>query len=1237
VGFDDAFQVAAAGDAVYFGSSVDDKVHALDAATGHERWSFFTGGPVRLAPTVWEGKVYVGSDDGFVYCLNAANGDVVWKLRGGPNGERLLGHGRMISRWPIRTGVLVDGGIAYFGAGLFPYENVYLYAVDANSGRVVWRNDTISEGEAYRNEFTPQGYMLASGDKLFIPCGRALPAAFDRATGRRLFQPSYGWRGEQAGGVIGGTYALLADDQIYTGTQHHLLALDQNSGRSGFGWFPGRRLAVVGTMAYLATGTEIVAMDRTAFAEASRKRNALEFKLKGLSGTARTAAEEELKKHNEQTVSPTIRWRLANNCDAELIVTAGAVIAGGQGQVVAIDPEKGTVIWESKVAGKASGLAVAGGRLFVSTDKGKVYCFSSAGDIGPVRPAAPTAAEAYPKDELTAMYEQAAETIIAETGVTKGYCLVLGAERGRLAHTLARRTDLHVIGVEPDAGKVAEARLALDAAGVYGKRVVIEQGDLSQLPYSNYFANLIVSDSLLVTGKFPFAAADIARHVKPCGGVVCMGATAIRPKEAWTVAPEALEQWVDALGLGATSRASDINGRWCILQRGKLPGAGSWTHQYAEAGNTACSDDRLVSGPLGLLWFGEPGPAPMVNRHNAAAAPLAVNGRMFVQGEHNVMAYDSYNGTLLWKRDIVGAMRDGVKMVECGNLAADEASFFVAVGPECLRLDAETGKTIATYSLVAPDGGRRWGYTACVDGVLYGSALKERGVSDVLFAYDVDSGRLLWQYGGANIGDQTIAIGDGWMFMVDSSLSPAQREAFLAQDKSRFAKLAGDAQKEAERAVKATDLRLAVALDARTGAKLWERAVDVTDCSTIGIGGGELSTIYRDGVVVLCGANANGHYWRQFLAGEFSRRRLVALAAGTGDVLWAKDANYRHRPVVVGDAIIAEPWKFELKTGRAMTRVHPVTGTESVWQFLRPGHHCGAISACADTLFMRSGYTSWYDLRDDSGIRHFAGHRLGCWINAIPADGLALMPEASAGCVCLYPIMCTVVLEPRADHERWGIYSAAGSDAPVEHLAINLGAPGDRRDTEGTLWLAYPRPAISSDRSAMGYALTVEAAFGEGGGFTTMSMESAPAEWHGHLARESWAGCPCHMTARPWLFASAARGLQRLTIPVQPGGGKADYLVRLYLAEYGQVTVGACVFDIKLQGAVAAEGVDVVEEAGGAGKAVVRELTAKAVEKDLIIEFVPRGEGASAKVLPTLCAVEVIRRKEAPKALAALP
>ena len=187
--------------------------------------------------------------------------------------------------------------------------------------------------------------------------------------------------------------------------------------------------------------------------------------------------------------------------------------------------------------------------------------------------------------------------------------------------------------------------------------------------------------------------------------------------------------------------------------------------------------------------------------------------------------------------------------------------------------------------------------------------------------------------------------------------------------------------------------------------------------------------MYKGGHLLICGANANGHYWKQFLAGEFSQRRLVVLDAKHGDKLWSRDANYMNRPTIVSDMVIAEPWAFELHIGRAEKRENPLTGEPSDWQFSRPGHHCGVVTTTPNMMFFRSGFIGYYDLYEDSGTKHFAGQRLGCWINAIPSNGLVVIPEASAGCVCLFSITSTVVLEPREDRSpAWGIYSVAGSD-----------------------------------------------------------------------------------------------------------------------------------------------------------------------------------------------------------------
>ena len=260
-------------------------------------------------------------------------------------------------------------------------------------------------------------------------------------------------------------------------------------------------------------------------------------------------------------------------------------------------------------------------------------------------------------------------------------------------------------------------------------------------------------------------------------------------------------------------------------------------------------------------------------------------------------------------------------------------------------------------------------------------------------------------------------------------------------------------------------------------------------------------------------------------------------------------------------------------------------------------------------LLMRSGDTAYYDLIDDSGIRHFSGQRLGCWINAIPADGLALMPEASAGCICLHPIICSLALEPRPDHERWGIYSAGPTNPPAKRLAVNLGAPGDRRASDGEMWFGYPRPGLPSDRKAMGFSFELKTEFLKGGGYFRQNSETQPVAG----ADDSW------------VFSSCGRGLRRCVLPLLgEGDGTAEYTVRLYFAELENEQAVSRVFDIKLQGQTVLGGFDLSKEAGGHHRAVVKEFPGVRVSRSLEIELVPRNrESSSTSHMPVLCGVQV--------------
>ncbi len=174
--YDHAFHVVSSADRVYFGSSSTDSVYCLDATTGETLWIFTTEGPVRLAPTIAGDRLLFGSDDGSVYCLDAVSGELHWKQRAVDETERIAGNERIIDRFPIRSGVLVDGKKALFCAGLFPEQGVFQVVVDIASGERLARE---------RIGASSQGYLERRGGRLFTPTGRNPAGKLLAKLGRR--------------------------------------------------------------------------------------------------------------------------------------------------------------------------------------------------------------------------------------------------------------------------------------------------------------------------------------------------------------------------------------------------------------------------------------------------------------------------------------------------------------------------------------------------------------------------------------------------------------------------------------------------------------------------------------------------------------------------------------------------------------------------------------------------------------------------------------------------------------------------------------------------------------------------------------------------------------------------------------------------------------------------------------------------------------------------------------------
>ncbi|MHC4521313.1 MAG: outer membrane protein assembly factor BamB family protein, partial [Planctomycetota bacterium] len=129
--------VAAAGK-VFVADSDAHTLHALDMTDGRALWQFTANGRIDSPPTVYRGTALVGSKDGWVYCLRASDGELVWRFLAAPHDRRIASFDQLESTWPVHGSVLVEDGIAYFTAGRSTYLDggIRVYGLEAATGTI---------------------------------------------------------------------------------------------------------------------------------------------------------------------------------------------------------------------------------------------------------------------------------------------------------------------------------------------------------------------------------------------------------------------------------------------------------------------------------------------------------------------------------------------------------------------------------------------------------------------------------------------------------------------------------------------------------------------------------------------------------------------------------------------------------------------------------------------------------------------------------------------------------------------------------------------------------------------------------------------------------------------------------------------------------------------------------------------------------------------------------------------
>ncbi|MHC4109483.1 MAG: outer membrane protein assembly factor BamB family protein [Planctomycetota bacterium] len=380
---------ASAGELVFLCGD-DGKVRAIDGKTGGLKWSYATAGSVTQPPTVWNGRAYVGSSDGAVYCLEAATGRLLWRFRVAPVERRIMVYDRLCSTWPIASGVLVQEGVAYAAAGIIDYDGTYVYALDAESGAPKWSNMTSGHlDKELRKGVSAQGVLAIAGNQLWMPGGNVIsPACYSlkdgdclsRSVGNGSPQTN---RGEEIG-VLGEDYLIFGGRLQYSGIRNYVnpaaftIAQVGNGGigkaiHIGFGKIPSAWSAEKFVMANGPLSMP-ACIDSGALVEHLEK--ASKMNLRQQHRYANT-----LKKNwiaQELKDSDTVAFVIAKNAILTAIQKQRPRSLSSNWTLAGLNPQTGKVMWRKRLASavRPGGLLVdRHGRIIVVHEDGSVSCF----------------------------------------------------------------------------------------------------------------------------------------------------------------------------------------------------------------------------------------------------------------------------------------------------------------------------------------------------------------------------------------------------------------------------------------------------------------------------------------------------------------------------------------------------------------------------------------------------------------------------------------------------------------------------------------------------------------------------------------------------------------------------------------------------------------------------------------------------------------------------------------------
>uniref|UniRef100_UPI003216ADF2 outer membrane protein assembly factor BamB family protein n=1 Tax=uncultured Draconibacterium sp. TaxID=1573823 RepID=UPI003216ADF2 len=1042
--YDLAYYPIVVGDYLFYGSSADDALHCLSAKTGKEKWHFTTGGPIRVAPTYHKGNLYFGSDDGYLYCIDAVKGRLKWRYCPSPEDyQKVLNNGRLISFWPIRTGVLIEDGIAYFGASMLPWKKSFVCAINIETGKTDIPGTYVKE---YNDmNMTLEGAMASTGTMLIQPQGRISPVFLDKNTGEK--------KGQLAG--TGGCFVLVTPDRNivhgHTSRYKSIVEVPIEKQPEFMTFKDGKEMVVKGDTSYVLNETSVAAYHRK---------------------------------------SKKLLW-LRRNYKAHRIIMAGDVLfAGGTDKVYGINTKNGLPLWEGQVDGTVYALSFANNALFASTNEGNIYCFKEgkdasetftdnydkeAGiDVAPEEKR--TNPEEYPVLQLKAgpfihalsedsvllkfetetklqpkvewqtedfvysveasekswkhhfilpvrkgfsyaykiesengkmakyeydnffnfnaeakvegkfprskAYQNAVKSFMDKTDFGGGICFVMGEESDQSAFEIAAQTDLNVINIEKSRSEADKFIETLQDKGLYGRKIsALKVDSYKELPVISEIADLV-----WVNKGSDFDADEIIRLISPKRIALVNGVTDAK-------------EWLKNSMLDWQVQVEKYGDNTLLLTKDPIENSGSWTHQYGSIENSSFGGESLwgstSTNDFEIQWMGRPGPRFQTDRSGRKPSPLAVNGRLYVQGNERVIGLNVYNGTIYWAKDFPGLKRMNV-LRDCSNWAADEDFLYMAIADKLHKVNNLSGDVTKVVPIKSFDQGEKdWGYIGVLDDMIIGSStvkgshfmnyyggagwydakegpLVYKVLSSKLFAFNKEGVVKKWEYipKGALINPTIVVQNNSIAFVESRSVSAESLQTGHGGD---------DIYKNT----------WLVSLDVNTGEKQWETRVKTLAGKT---------AYYM----------AGGSNKLVISSSQASVYDIQVFDAKSGKQLWKAKRDWFHgdhgahmsKPAIVGNRLMLKPYLFNVETGEQISYNVP-----------KVGHGCAHYALTEQSVFYRGGSVTQFNF-DTRNFSKWNRLRPDCWLSTIPAEGMVLSPEAGGGCSCGNWLETSMVMAP---------------------------------------------------------------------------------------------------------------------------------------------------------------------------------------------------------------------------------